>query len=185
MSDHTRRRFSIAAGVSVFALGFGAWFLRPVLQETHGPGNGTVAFVQSLGHLSIDSTRKYAELSVQWISWYLGPLSLTLAIVVAAVVVSLLVKGSLRFPAKVAAFMFAPPALLYLWMPSITPDHIWATRRFLPAVFPGVILLVFAAIAAIVRRLDPLRRARARSWPSFSVCVPSDTRSGRPGTSSV
>jgi hypothetical protein len=170
--DRARQPLSIAVGISVLALGFAAWFLRPVLQEVHGAGNGTVAFVQTLGNLAVDSTRKYAELSVQWISWYLGPLSLALAIVAAAVVTSLLVKGSLRFPARVALFMLAPPALLYLWRPSITPDHIWAMRRFLPAVFPGCVLLVFGAIGVILRGSRPAStRARKCVAVALSVCA--------------
>lgn len=144
-----REPTSVGAGISVLVLGFGAWSLRPVLQETHGKANGTVAFVQTLGNLQVDATRSYAELTVRWITWYLGPLTLTLAILAAAGGVRLLVKGSLHFAAKVAAFMLAPPALLYLWHPRITPDHIWAMRRFLPAVFPAVILVVFAAIHLI------------------------------------
>ncbi|HSK95924.1 MAG TPA: hypothetical protein VK891_04830, partial [Euzebyales bacterium] len=47
---------------------------------------------------------------------------------------------------------------LYIWRPSITPDHIWAARRFLPVVIPG--LLVCA-----VWGLDQVWRAAAdRSW---------------------
>jgi hypothetical protein len=30
--------------------------------------------------------------------------------------------------------------VLYVWKPSITPDHIWADRRFLPVVLPGLLL---------------------------------------------
>jgi hypothetical protein len=165
-----REPLSVAVGVAVLVVGFGAWFLRPILQEAHGKPNGTVAFVQTLGHLQMDATRRYAELSVQWINWYLGPLSLSVAILAAAVVASLLVKGSLRFPAKVAVFMLAPPALLYLWRPSITPDHIWAMRRFLPAVFPGVVLLVFGAIGMILRSSRPAS-ARVRQCVAVALGV--------------
>jgi hypothetical protein len=107
---------------------------------------------------------------VEWIAWYIGPLSLTMAIVAAAVVVYLLARGSLRLPAKIVLFMLAPPALLYLWRPSITPDHIWATRRFLPAVFPGVILLAFGAIVAIARAPRPFS-ARTRRWVAVILAV--------------
>jgi len=150
-----REPLARAAGVGVLVVGFAAWFLRPLVQVSRGKDNGTVIYVQNLGSLPVDAARRYAERSVQWIAWYLGPLSLTLAIFAAAVVVYLLVRGSLRLPPKIVLFMLAPPALLYLWRPSITPDHIWAMRRFLPAVFPGVILLVFGAIVAIARAPRP------------------------------
>jgi hypothetical protein len=50
--------------------------------------------------------------------------------------------------------MLAPSALLYILFPSVTPDHVWAARRFLPAVFPGVILLAFALLCAAARDRD-------------------------------
>ena len=37
--------------------------------------------MQRLDQLKIEPTRRYAELSVQWISWYVGPLTLVLGIV--------------------------------------------------------------------------------------------------------
>jgi hypothetical protein len=68
--------------------------------------------------------------------------------------------------------MLAPPALLYLWRPSITPDHIWAMRRFLPAVFPGVILLAFCAIAVIARGPRPASaRVRTSAAIVLGVCA--------------
>jgi hypothetical protein len=44
------------------------------------------------------------------------------------------VRGRLKLSAQIAALLLAPPALLYLWRPSITPDNIWVMRRFLPAI---------------------------------------------------
>jgi hypothetical protein len=39
--------------------------------------------------------------------------------------------------------------------PSISPDQIWAMRRFLPAVLPGLVLLAFGALSGIVRAPRP------------------------------
>jgi hypothetical protein len=160
----SRRRWGTAATLATVAAGFGAWFLRPVLQHTHGASNGTVAFVQMLEHVHVDSTRTYGELSVRWISWYVGPLTLALGILAAAVLAGALVKGTARLPTRIAAFMLAPPALLYLVKPSVTPDHIWAMRRFLPAVLPGFVLLAFGALSAIVRASGPGSARTRRSW---------------------
>src|SRR5439155_4286515 len=134
---------------------FAAWFLRPGLQKARGASNGTVAFVQTLEHVHVDSTRTYGELSVRWISWYVGPVTLAVGIVAAAVLAGALVKGTARLPTRIAVFMFAPPALIYLVKPSITADQIWAMRRFLPAVIPGLILLTFGALIVIVRASGP------------------------------
>jgi len=150
-----RRRVADAAGVLVLILGFGAWFVRPLIQHVHAATvNPTVELVQRLNHLAVDGTRRYAELSVRWISWYVGPITLTIGIIGAAALTVALVRGSVRLPTQIAAFMFAPPALLYIWRPTITPDQIWAARRFLPAVFPGIILLTFAVLCGLVRTPD-------------------------------
>jgi hypothetical protein len=141
-----RPRVAYGAGVLGLVGGFGAWFVRPLIQHTHAGFNPTVAFVQKLNHLPIDGTKRYAENSVRWISWYVGPITLTIAIIGAAVLAVALVRGTLRLPTQLATFMFAPPALLYIWKPSITPDHVWAARRFLPAVFPALILVTFAVL---------------------------------------
>ena len=56
---------AMAVGSIVVVIGFGAWFVRPLVQKVRGAGNGTVAFVQTLEHVRVDSTRRYAELSEQ------------------------------------------------------------------------------------------------------------------------
>ena len=143
-----RVRPRVAYGVGVLGVigGFGAWFVRPLIQHTHAGFNPTIAFVQKLNGLPIDGTKRYAENSVRWISWYVGPITLTIAIIGAALLAVALVRGTLRLPTQVAILMFAPPALLYIWKPSITPDHVWAARRFLPAVFPALILVTFGLL---------------------------------------
>ena len=157
-------------GVLVLIIGFGGWLVRPHIETFRAGNNAMVAYVQRLNHMQVDGTRRYAELSLRWVSWYIGPITLTLAIIGAAGLAVAFVRGSLKLPAQVATFMFAPPALVYLWRPSITPDQVWAARRFLPTVFPAAILLAFAAICAIRERplrqahvIPPLDRGRARA----------------------
>jgi hypothetical protein len=149
-----RRRRESAARVAfgaVAAFGIGGWFVRPLVQKTHGRPNAIVALVQHLDNVSHDPTRRYSELSMRWISWYIGPFTLALAIVGAAALAYLFVRGSLRAQPATIAVILGPPALLYIWLPSTTPDQLWATRRFLPAVFPGLILLAFGLLCAVAR----------------------------------
>jgi hypothetical protein len=143
---------AVAAGLLVLIGGFGAWFVRPHLQTVRGAPNIVVKAVQIRTHLPVDATRRYFEHSVQWASWYIGPLTLTLAIIGAAYATCTFVRGSLRVPSQVAGFLLGPPALLYLWKPSITPDQIWSMRRFLPAIFPVVVLAAFGALCTFVAR---------------------------------
>ena len=37
---------------------------------------------------------------------------------------------------------------LYLWTPQITPDQVWAMRRYVPVVVPGLIIAAVAALRA-------------------------------------
>ena len=62
---------------------------------------------------------------------------------------------------QVVALVLGPPALLYLWRPSITPDQIWATRRFVPAVLPIIVLAAFGVLCA-ARGHGPFGFATAR-----------------------
>ena len=126
--------------------GFGAWFVRPLVQTTHGTANTVVGNLQTLHGMTLDPTRRYFEHAVEWTSWYLGPVTLALAIIAAAVATRLFVRGDLKVPIQIVAFALGPPALLYLWRPSITPDQVWVTRRFLPAVFPLLVLAAFGLL---------------------------------------
>jgi hypothetical protein len=138
-----------------------------------------VKIVQQRTHLPVDATRRYFEHSMQWVSWYIGPVTLVLAIAGAAYATRAFVRGSLRMPSQVAALVLAPPALLYLWRPSITPDQIWAMRRFLPAVFPIVVLAAFGTLCVLAERdrfgWTDARRAVAVLLGALAVAVPAYT----------
>jgi hypothetical protein len=135
----------------VLLFGFGTWFVRPLVQRTRATPNLVVGLIQRLEHQRVDPTRRYFENSVRWISWYIGPITLILGIIGAAFLARALLRGSLRAPPMIASAILGPPALLYIWKPSVTPDQIWASRRFLAAVFPGLILLAFGVMCAVAR----------------------------------
>jgi hypothetical protein len=144
--DRLRPNGAIVAGLIVALLGFAAWFVRPNVETTHGERNEIVGNLQRLAQVTVDPTRRYAELTMRWVSWYLGPMTLMLAIVAAALLTVALVRGDARIPVQVATLMLAPATLLFLWKPAITPDQVWAAGRFLPAVFPAMILLAFGVL---------------------------------------
>jgi len=151
-SEWRRVREPVAffASALVLLAGFVAWFVRPALQTIRaGRPNSVVATVQGLTRLAVDPTRRYYEHSVSWVSWYLGPSTLALAIIGAALAASAFVRGKLRVQAQVGAALLVPPALMYLWRPSITPDQIWAMRRFVPAALPLLVLAAFGALCVL------------------------------------
>jgi hypothetical protein len=144
--EELRPNGAIVAGILVAVLAFAAWLIRPNVETTHGERNETVAILQRLFQVTVDPTRRYAELTMRWVSWYLGPMTLLIAIIAAALLAVVLVRGDARLPVQVATMMLGPATLLFLWRPAVTPDQVWAAGRFLPAVFPAMILLTFGVL---------------------------------------
>ncbi len=146
----------VAAGLVVagglYLAGRPLW--QVVRQDPDDPGSRYVAGMQARQGLPVDGGRTYAEQTVAWLSWYVGPV----ALVVALAVLSLAVRRALRslaerrlepwVPALVVA---AGSTLLTLLRPGITPDHPWADRRLLVALALVVALVVVAA-DRLVRR---------------------------------
>lgn len=126
-----------------------------VRQDPDDPGARYVAGMQARQGLPVDGGRTYAEQTVVWLSWYVGPV----ALVVALVVLAALVHRGLRsladrrveawLPALVVA---AGSTLLTLVRPGITPDHPWADRRLLVAL-PLVVALLVVGVDWLVRRV--------------------------------
>jgi hypothetical protein len=141
------------AGVLVALAAVGA--SRPLWYVGRDPAapasqTGYIAFLQKAERLPIEPTRTYAEQTLAWFSWYWGPITLALGVLGAAFgVYWLLRRGDLRLVAPLG--MFLPAALLYLTVPSIVPDQIWAMRRYLPVVIPGLLLAAVVTLALLTR----------------------------------
>jgi Dolichyl-phosphate-mannose-protein mannosyltransferase len=112
---------------------------------------GYIAFLQKAEGLAIDGTRTYAEQTLEWFSWYWGPIALGLGVLgIAYGVYWLLKRGDLRLVAPLGMFLCA--ALLYLARPSIVPDQVWAMRRYLPVIIPGLLLGAAVTLRLLARR---------------------------------
>jgi hypothetical protein len=110
-----------------------------------------ITFLQKANGLPLDGTRSYAEQTMSWFSWYYGPITVALGVLgVAFGVHRLLRRGDLRLLAPLAMFLSA--ALLYITVPSIVPDQIWAMRRYLPVVIPGLLLAAAVVLGLLARR---------------------------------
>lgn len=162
------------AAAAIGMLVVGAFFaVRPyVMTSRSNPNSGGAYYigqVQRYLGMPVDPTRSYYENSVRWLSWYFGWATIALALVGATWLAYEQVKGRRRqwMPAW---FVFVGMSIAVLYTPSITPDHPWADRRFVPVVIPAVVLLAFAAVALIVERVE------LRSWepgvvPAFRSVV--------------
>jgi 4-amino-4-deoxy-L-arabinose transferase-like glycosyltransferase len=114
----------------------------------------------------VEGTRSYSEQTVNWLIWYLGPAAIFWSLIglIYTSFISGKVKSMLLMPLFITLFLIG---LLYLNKPNISPDQIWAARRFLPVVIPC--LLVFGAIS--LSELDTKFKLRGRRAVFFNVFV--------------
>jgi hypothetical protein len=139
------RALSGGAALGVAFLGFGVWALRPRLQHVRGDAQ-SIVWLQQSEHVAVDATRLYFERSMSWMAWYLGPITLILAIIGAALIVRALLLGRMMRAASALAVL-APGSVLYLYKAQAVPDHVWVTRRFLVSAFPTLLLLALGLAA--------------------------------------
>lgn len=129
---------TLAAAGLVLLAGYG-YFVRPYVEQGVGRPYGIVE-LQTAEGLTVEPNRTYAEMSLRWLGWYMGPVALALGVAGWARATRRLADGRFR---RHAAFLllFSVATGLYLWRPHINPDHLWAMRRFAAVTIPGVLLL--------------------------------------------
>jgi hypothetical protein len=160
-----RRRLPVFAAAGAFLIGL-FFFLRPHLMTMRAnPASGGANYVEQVQrflHMPVDPTRSYYEQATRWLSWYLGWGTLALALIGACWLAHEQIAGRLRVWAPVFLVCFGS-AVWVLLVPSITPDHPWADRRFVPVVLPGLVLF---AIMAVVPAVQFIASRSASSWSS-------------------
>ena len=111
---------------------------------------------------------QYAPIALHWVYWYIGgPV-----IVLGAVGAALLARRCLRGQSPVwvlPLLVFAWTITEFLYRPAITPHQPWASRRLVPAVLPGLILLAAWAAAWLTRKA---RNLSFEGLPPFLERVP-------------
>lgn len=127
-----------------------------------------IAGRQAREGLPIDGTHSYDEYTVNWLAWYYG-----WAMVAAAAVGVLLAlrRIMLRRDAKLAILLAIPAvtSLVYLNRASITPDQIWAMRRMVPVIVPGMLLVAGYAFRETALWTAVKFRAVRASRPQLST----------------
>jgi hypothetical protein len=134
-----RRQVAIALALVIVAAGVLVYFVRPGFDVASWDRTTPIGGLQQVEGQDVDEARTYAEQSALWLGWYLGGPGLAIAVLGWA---GLIHHAVARRITRLAPFLLAVSGLitLYIWMPSITPDHIWADRRFLPVIIPGLVL---------------------------------------------
>jgi len=165
---------ALAASVVLLVLLLGAYagVVRPLVEvgRNLSPDQPTaVGSLQEAAGTAVDPLRSHDELSLQWLTWYLGPAAVALGLLGLTVLVwRTLARQRSTGDAQAAlaglAFLlvFGASTALYLWRPSIVPVHYWATRRFLPVTIPGLLLLASVAASAVPGR---------RGWRPVAAAV--------------
>jgi hypothetical protein len=139
-------------GCVLVLLGFAGLLSRPLWLKTRASTDiELIRVLQQAAGDAIDGTRLYAEQTVDWQAMYLGWVTVGLAVIGYLLLLrALVIRGEWGLLAVLTTGLSV--SALYLWTPQITPDQIWAMRRFVPVVMP--VMLIAA--------MYTLRRARAR-----------------------
>jgi hypothetical protein len=162
---------AVAVLAVVVALGFA---VRPYVQTVRATSSAgfeaTMAGYQRTDHLPVDPTRIYYELSMHWVFWYIGVPAVALATLGAALLSRRCLWG--RAPAwTLPLLLFAWGIVTTLYHPSITPDQPWASRRLVPVVLPGFILLAVWASSWLLGRLRQIGIQRVLYAGLACCCV--------------
>lgn len=151
----------IAVAIAVVALTLALssrplWYVGRALAPSH-PAVGYIATLQQQQGLPVDGTRSYDELSVSWMTWYLGLPTAVLAGAALALMVWWAIRYRRPEPWIVAVVVLVATAY-YFAQVRITPDQVWAVRRLLPVAVPGL-LLAATWLVALVGGGGRVRRA--------------------------
>lgn len=147
LSASASARLAWPAALAMAALFVYALWIRPHLQP--------YSLVESRLAPQLNGNRDYREISLTAVAGYLSwPVTLA-----AGLGATLLARATmLRRTGPIRTWLWAVlfvPTLVYLWKPMITPDHIWASRRWIPVVFPTCIALAAYAAARLTPRSRP------------------------------
>jgi hypothetical protein len=104
---------------------------------------------QAAAHVRLNPPGVFWAMSLDWVFWYIGVPAVLLGTLGAALLARRCLRG--RAPA------WALPLTVFGWIivtvlarPAIVPNQPWASRRLVPGVLPGLILLAAWAVAWLV-----------------------------------
>jgi hypothetical protein len=140
---------------------------RPLWLEQHAKRDSTyIANLQSTRGVTVEAARSYGERSVSWLAWYFGWPTVVLGLLGVALLTWAAVRGRWEWAGPLAVVLVY--AALFLWRPSVVPVQIWAMRRYVAIVIPGLLVGAAFALAWLSGRG---RAASVVSLVLAAVCV--------------
>jgi hypothetical protein len=163
---------------------------RPFFQTVRGQTDPAmiraVAALQRAEGLSVDGLRQYYESSLHWVLWYLGVPALLLACAGAAALGRRSVEAALgrrsravdaAAPAS-AVWLWGLPFVVVawsvvtvLWDPAVVPWQPMASRRLVPVVLPGLVLLGIWMSSWLTARASAFGASRGALAVIGACCV--------------
>lgn len=155
----------VPGAVTVLLAG-SAYFVRPLISvDMNDTELGPVRLAQLHEGLALEPSRLYSEYSLHWLGWYVGVPLLVLGVVGVARHAMGAFDGKARMSSLPVSLLLTV-GLPYLWRPRITPDHLWAMRRFVPVVLPLWVLVGVIQADELVSRL---KRRWVRHGAAFAT----------------
>ncbi len=157
-SPHFRRVI-----IALLSSAFIGILTRPIWYVAYGTkDNKFVEAIQKAREHTIEPSRLYYEYSAEWMGWYVGTPIVYIGLFVAIwLFATYFRKGFIdKFPLIVFCMIILLSAGVYMIHPSVSPDQIWAVRRFLPVVIPGLIFCCMYALQYIEQQLVHKVRAQ-------------------------
>lgn len=153
-----RRAVMISAFIAAFFL---AVLVRALIELA-------LATVGKSGYANVES---YADQTdIFWIIYYIGPVLAGAGIAYFCILWTKLLGGK-RLELLPLALMLAAECGLYLLNPRISPDQVWASRRFLPLIFPGFILLGGLALQQLHEKAWLVFRGQKLAIRNFALAL--------------
>ncbi len=152
LAERIKRPVAALAAIGITVGLLVAWLLRPRVQTalTNTPLS-PVALIQNADGLPLIPGRTYAEDTLRWMAWYIGTPALIMAIGGYAIAAWTTIRGKGNAALVTVLVVGLGAGGLYWWDPSITPDQLWASRRYIPAILPALAVAATVALAAIPR----------------------------------
>jgi len=162
------KRWRVKVAVISFIAGSVFLAFRPLWLENERSGliNHLTEGLQALYGMDVNGYRDYAEITINWMVWYIGPVLVVLSVAGFAFAIhKALTSRNIIWVISLASILAV--SILYFVRPSITPDQIWAARRFLPVTLPGI--AIFGALG--LQMLNDWKRKKIFGLQTRSVAI--------------